>query len=149
MGELEKKIAGDLKMSIKTKDAARTSTLRMVTASIQNAEIEKQVKGLEDGDVIKIISGQMKQRLDSIESFKKGNRPDLVEKESKELDILKSYLPEQLDEKKIEATVKRIVSETGAASKSEFGKVMKLAMEELKGKADGKTVSSIVQKLLG
>lgn len=149
MGKFEKRIAEDLKISIKSRDAIRTSTLRMVIASMQNAAIEKQVKELEDEDVIKIISKQVKQRLDSIESFEKGGRQDLAEKETKELDILKAYLPEQLDEKKIEAVVKKIISETGAASKSDFGKVMKLVMEELKGKAEGKTVSSVLQKLLG
>ena len=148
MGKLEKRIAGNLKESIKTKKALSTSTLRMINASIHNTAIEKQVKELEDGDVIKIISKQAKQRLDSIESFKKGDRADLVEKETKELEILRSYLPEQLDERKIEEIVKGIISETGAASKSEFGKVMKLSMEQVKGKADGKIVSSVVQKLL-
>jgi hypothetical protein len=148
MGKLEKRIAEDLKESIKNKDAVRTSTLRMVTASIQNVAIEKKLKELDDGDVLKIISKKVKQALDSIESFKKGERADLVEKETKELSILKTYLPEQLDEKKVEEVVKKIISETGVSSKSEFGKLMKLSMEQLKGKADGKTVSSILQKLL-
>jgi len=148
MACLEKRIADDLKKSIKAKDALRTSTLRMITASIQNMTIEKRLKNLEDSDVLKIISKQVKQHLDSIESFKKGGRPRLAEKEAKELDILKSYLPKQLGEKEIEDVIKKVVSESGAHSKSDFGKVMKLSMEELRGKADGKTVSSIVQKLL-
>lgn len=148
MGKLEQKIADNLKSSIKAKDAIRTSTLRMITASIKNLQIEKQKETLEDADVLKIISKQVKQRMDSIESFKKGGRSDLVEKETKELEILKSYLPEQLDEKAIEDIVKKTISESGVTSKSEFGKVMKLAMAEIKGGADGKTVSSIVQKLL-
>ncbi len=148
MGELEKRIAEDLRNSIKNKDEIRTSTLRMITASTQNLAIEKKQKELKDDDVLKIISGQVKQHQDSIESFKKGGRQDLVEKETKELGILKSYLPEQLGEAQIEEIVRKVISETRASSKSDFGKVMKLSMEGLKGRADGKLVSSIVQKLL-
>jgi len=148
MGKLEKRIAKDLKGSIKNKAKIQTSTLRMVTASIQNLAIEKRVDELEDGDVLGIIKKQVKQRHDSIESFKKGNRADLVEKETKELEILKSYLPAQLSEKEIEDMVKKAISQAGATSKSDFGNVMKICMQELKGRADGKAVSSIVQKLL-
>jgi len=148
MGNLEKRIAGDLKGSIKNKDVIRTSTLRMITASMQNLAIEKKGEALDDADILKIIAKQVKQHQDSIESFKKGKRDDLVEKETKELEILKSYLPEQLDEKDVEEIVKNVISQTGASSKSEFGNVMKLSMQELKGRADGKTVSSVVQRLL-
>ena len=148
MGKLEQKITNDLKDSIKNKDQLRTSTLRMMIASMKNLAIEKKVGALEDQDVIKVLSKQAKQRNDSIESFKKGDRADLAEKETKELKILKSYLPEQLGEDKIEEIIKKIIAETGARSKSDFGKVMKLTMQELKGQADGKLVTSIVQKLL-
>ena len=148
MGDLEKRIAKDLKESVKNRHAIRTSTLRMIIASMQNLAIEKKQEGLEDADILKIIAKQAKQHEDSIESFKKGKRDDLVEKETKELEILKSYLPEQLDEKKIEEIVRGVISQTGASSKSDLGKVMKMSMEELKGRADGKTVTSIVQKLL-
>ncbi|MBC8473230.1 MAG: GatB/YqeY domain-containing protein [Candidatus Omnitrophica bacterium] len=148
MGKLENKLADDLKGSIKSRDQVKTSTLRMVIASMQNLVIEKQVKELEDGDVLKIISKQVKQHLDSIESFKKAERQELVEKEAKELEILRSYLPEQLSPEKIEEIVKKAISETGASSKADFGKVIKHAMQELKGQADGKTVSAAVQKML-
>ncbi len=148
MGKLEQKISNDLKVSIKNKNRIRTSTLRMIIASLRNLAIEKKTEGLEDQDVIKILSKQVKQRNDSIESFKKGGRADLVEKETKELEILKSYLPEQLSEDKIEEIIKKVMAETGASSKSDFGKIMKLSMQELKGQADGKLVTSIVQKLL-
>ena len=148
MCKLEKRIANDLKGSIKNKDATRTSTLRMITASMQNLAIEKKTNELKDADVIKIISKQAKEHRDSIESFKKGNRTDLVEKETKELSILKSYLPKQLGEKELEEIVKKVISETGASSKADFGKVMTLIMQEIKGQADGKIISSLVQKLL-
>ena len=148
MDTLEKRIAEDLKESIKNKDEIRKDTLRMITASIQNIAIEKQSKEVKDEDILKIILKQVKQHNDSIESFKKGNRADLVEKEEKELKILKTYLPEQVSEEKITEIVKKIISQTSASSKSDFGKVMKLTIEELKGAANGKTVSSVVQKLL-
>lgn len=146
MADIEKRIRGDLKESIKNKDAMRTSTLRMVTASVENLLIEKREKELTDGDVLKIISRQIKQHLDSIESFKKGGRNDLVEKETKELEILKSYMPEQLGEEEIEKITREIISRAG--SDTEFGSIMKLVMQEVKGRADGKLVSSVVQKLL-
>ena len=120
----------------------------MITASIQNIAIEKQSKEVKDEDILKIILKQVKQHNDSIESFKKGNRADLVEKEEKELKILKTYLPEQVSEEKITEIVKKIISQTSASSKSDFGKIMKLTMEDLRGAANGKTVSSVVQKLL-
>jgi len=148
MGSLHKKIAEDLKDSVKRKDGICTSTLRMLTADIKNLAIEKKSDELDDDQVIKIIAKQVKQHRDSIEVFKKGNRDDLVEKEAKELEILKSYLPEQLTEQEIGEVVRKVIDQSGATSKSDFGKVMKLSMQELKGCADGKTVSSVVQRLL-
>jgi len=148
MGKLEKKISEDLRSSIKSKDALRTSTLRMITAAVQNLLIEKKTDGLDDSDVLKIITKQVKQHQDSIENFKKGNRLDLVEKEEKELTILQSYMPEQLSEKELETIVKKVIADTGAKSKSDFGNIMKVVMQETKGKADGKATSAIVQKLL-
>lgn len=148
MGNIGNKISSDLKESIKNKDVLRTSTLRMLTASIQNLLIEKKAKELEDGDTLKIIARQIKQRQDSIESFKKGNRMDLAEKEAKEMEILKTYMPEELGEVEIKNIIQRIISQTGASSKSDFGNVMKAVMQETKGRADGKLVSSMVQQLL-
>ncbi|MFH1782818.1 MAG: GatB/YqeY domain-containing protein [Candidatus Omnitrophota bacterium] len=147
MVTLQEKLAEDLKTSIKNKDALRTSTLRMLIASIQNLSIEKKGK-IEDADVQKILAKHIKQHQDSIESFKKGNRNDLVEKEEKEQAILKSYMPEELPKEEIEKIIKSIISEIGATSKSDFGKVMKLAMEKAGPRANGKIVSGIVQALL-
>lgn len=145
---LSKKIAEDLKQSIKNKDTVRLSTIRMVVAAIKNLAIEKKTEVVDDGDVLKIIAKQVKQHHESIDSFKKGGREDLVEKEVKELEILKRFLPEQLSEEKIFEVIQRIVTETGASSNKDFGNVMKLSMEELKGRADGKIISSTVKKLL-
>jgi len=148
MGTIEKRLANELRESMKNKDTLRTSTLRMLIASIQNLLIEKKASELDDGDVLKIIARQVKQRHDSIESFKKGGRADLVEKETKELEILKSYLPEELGEDAIRKIAQQAISQTGASSRSDFGNVMKIVMQETKGRADGKLVSSVVQILL-
>jgi uncharacterized protein len=148
MGNIGNRIAADLKESIKNKDALKTSTLRMLIASMQNLQIEKKAKELEDGDVLNIIARQIKQRRDSIESFKKGNRMDLAEKEEKEFEILKTYMPQGLSEDEVKNIIQKIISRTGAASKSDFGNIMKAVMQETKGRADGKMVSSLVQRLL-
>ncbi|MFH1478746.1 MAG: GatB/YqeY domain-containing protein [Candidatus Omnitrophota bacterium] len=144
---LEEKIKNDIIQSMKSKDVLRTSTLRMLNAAMKNLSIEKQ-KGLDDPDILKIISRQLKQHQDSIESFKKGNRPDLVEKEEKELEILKSYMPEELSEEEIKTVVQKAISDIGASSKADFGKVMKECMQRLGSQTDGKIVSKIAQGLL-
>ena len=148
MGELSRRIAADMKESIKNRDEIRTSTLRLLTAAMQNMAIEKRQKELDDTDIVKAISTQIKQRKDSVESFKKGARNALAEKETKEQKILESYLPAQISEKEIEELVRRVIHDIGASSKSDFGKVMKICIQESKGRADGKTVSALVQKLL-
>jgi uncharacterized protein YqeY len=97
---------------------------------------------------MQILSRQIKQHKESIEQFKKGNRPDLADKEASELSILESYMPAQMSEDEVVAIVKTAISETGAIAKSETGKVMKAVMEKARGRVDGKTVNQIVMKLL-
>jgi uncharacterized protein YqeY len=146
--EMAKKIENDFKNALKEKDTVTVSTLRMVKAAIHNKEIEKRGEKLQEAEVVKIITKQVQQHQDSIEQFKKGGREDLVEKETKELEILKRYLPPQLSAQEITAIVKKIIAEVGAQGKADFGKVMKQVMAELKGKADGKVVNQIVSDLL-
>jgi len=147
--QIREKIEDDFKQALKKRDKITISTLRMLKAAIQNKEIEKKGEKLQDGEVIKIIAKQVQQHQDSIEQFTKGQRQELVEKETRELEILKKYLPEQLSPEEIADVVKRIITETGAKGKPDFGKVMKLAMAELGGKADGKLVGQIVSTQLG
>jgi len=147
--EMREKIEGDFKQALKKRDKIIISTLRMLKAAIQNKEIEKKGEKLQDGEVIKIIARQVQQHQDSIEQFKKGKRQELVEKEAGELEILKKYLPEQLSPEEIAGVVKRVITETGAKGRPDLGKVMKLAMAELGGKADGKLVSQIASAQLG
>lgn len=142
------KLNADLKKAMKEKDATRTSVIRLLKTAINNKMIEQKVNELKDADVIVLIRKDVKRHQDSIEQFKKGGRDDLVQKEEAELKILKSYLPKEASPEEIKEIVKNIIEETGASGKKDFGKVMKAAMEKLKGTCDGKTVSSIVNELL-
>ncbi len=145
---LEERLLEDLRSAIKTKDTIRTSTLRMVKASMERFAIEKQIKNLEDRDIIRLIAKQIKQHEDSIESFQKGNRLDLVEKEKQELEILKSYMPQEISQDELIKIAQDKIKALGANSASDFGRVMKAVMEELKERADGKRVSQIVNEQL-
>lgn len=146
---LEKKINDDLKGAMKEKKTIKIETLRMLKAEIKNVTISKKGTPLEDKDVFQIISKQIKQHHDSIETFSKGGREDLAEKEKQELEILQSYLPKQLSKEEVVSIVKQAIVETGAASRSDMGKVMKVVMEKVRGAAEGKLVSQIVAEQLG
>ncbi|MBL7071764.1 MAG: GatB/YqeY domain-containing protein [Candidatus Omnitrophica bacterium] len=145
---LIEKINADIKQAMKEKDAVRLSTLRLLKAAINNKMIELKIDELKESDIIALIRKDIKRHQDSIEQFKKGMRDDLASKEEIELKILKSYMPKEVSPEKIRGAVKKIIEETGASGKKDFGNVIKKAMEKLKGSADGKTVSSIVGELL-
>lgn len=138
------KVDEDLKQAMRERDEVRMNTLRGIKSSVKMLLIEKIKKEATDEEVITVLQKQVKQRKDSIEEFKKGNRQDLVQKEERELKILESYLPAQLSQAEVEAIINKILTSSGATGKSEMGKVMKLVMEETKGRADGKLVSSLV-----
>ena len=138
------KIAADMKEAMRAKEAARLSTLRLLKSAIEYHKIEKKQEKIFDADVVTVIKKQVKQRQDSIESFEKGGRADLVEKEKAELAILKSYLPEELSAAEIEDIVKATITETGASTKADMGKVMKAVQAKTAGRADNRMVSQIV-----
>jgi uncharacterized protein len=144
---LKDKIDADLKYSLKNKETAKVSTLRFLKSAMQNMAIEKK-KDLEDEEIISVIKKQVKQRKDSVESFKKGNRMDLVDKEEKELRILEEYLPEELSREDVAFLIKEAIRESGAASIKDMGNVIKLVMAKAKGKADGSMVSFVVKEEL-
>ena len=146
--KLEEKINSDLKQALKDKKEGVVSTLRMLKAAIESLSIERKRAELKDEDVAKLVRTQIRRRKESIEQFTKGKREDLAEKEKRELDILKVYMPEELGEEELKKIAREAIAESGAASKSEMGKVMKVMMGKVKGRADGKTVSSIVSGLL-
>lgn len=147
---LKQKLREDLKLSMLAKDELKTSVLRLLLSAINYYEIQKGGAGYEatDEDVLTIIQQQVKQRRDSIEQYKAGNRQDLADKEQKELEILQTYLPEQLSNEEIKKLVIEAIKETGAQSVQDMGKVMGALIPKVKGKADGTLVSQIVRTQL-
>jgi uncharacterized protein YqeY len=145
---LKEKIIADMTAAMKAKDAARTSTLRMLKAAITNREKEGGGE-IGDEDVSKLLRSQLKQRRDSVEQYAAAGRQDLADKETVEIGIIESYLPQAATEFEIEQAVAAAVAETGATSMKEMGTVMKAAMAKLAGKnADGRLVSEMVKKKL-
>jgi len=145
---LEEKILNDYKEAMKSKDSVKISTVSFLRSAMKNLAIEKKQDKLEDSEIIQIIKKQVKQRQDSIEQFKKGGREDLAGKETKELDILKSYLPEELPTDEVKKIVEEAVTATGASGPKDMGKVMKEVMANVAGRADGKLISQLVKERL-
>jgi hypothetical protein len=145
---LKDKINLDLKDAMKSGDKIKLETIRSVRALILEFEKSGAGKELTAEDEVKMLSTAVKKRKDSIEQFRNAGREELASKEEKELEILLSYLPKQLSEDEIASKVKQIASEIGAKAKEDFPKLMPLVMKELKGKADGKLVKTIVENFL-
>jgi uncharacterized protein YqeY len=144
---LQEKLMTDLREAMKSGDKIRLEVLRMVRASIKNAEIAQQ-KSLDDPDILGIIAKEGKQRRESIAEFKKANRQDLVDKEEAELAILLEYLPEQISREEIVATARQVIEEVEARGPGDKGKVMQKLMPQLKGKAEGREINEVVTELL-
>jgi uncharacterized protein len=146
---LKETIVTDMTAAMKASDKARTSTLRMVKAALQNREIEKG-GALDDDELMKLLRSLVKQRRDSIEQYEKGGRQDLVDKEKAEVVVIEAYLPQAASQDEIDQAVAAAIAETGAASMKDMGKVMKAAQAGLAGKnADGHALSEIVKAKLG
>jgi hypothetical protein len=147
MGDLTNQIRADLTESMKARDAERTSTLRMLQASLKNEQINVGHE-LSDEEAMIVIRKAVKQRIDSIEQFTKANRLEMAAKEQSEMNLLKTYLPQELSDSEVESVLREIIATTGAASKKDLGKVMKEATARLKGRAEGKRIQEIVARLL-
>src|ERR1700749_345430 len=147
---LQKRIDEDLKDAMRATDAARLSVLRLLKAALKNAAIEKVgAEGeLNDADAIVVIRKQVKQRQDSIESFEKGDRADLAEKEKDEIAVLNNYLPQSISAEELQRIVAETIAEVGATSRAQMGGVMKALQSKVAGRADGKTLSTEVQRQL-
>ena len=149
---LKKKIDEDIKQALKSKDSLRLSVLRMLKSEIKYQEIDKGSE-LSNDEVISVLSSSIKKRKDSIEQFEKGGRDDLVSQEKAELAVVLRYMPEQLTEEKLSEIISQAIKEANAAGPSDLGRVMKLIMPQIKGKADGKMVNQVVssqfQALIG
>jgi len=145
---LEDRLLNDYKEALKSKDAIKVSTITFLRAAMQNLAIDKKKEKLDDADVITVIRKQIKQRQDSIEQFKKGNRKDLADKEEKELELLKGYLPKEFSPEEIRGMIEEVVAATGASGIKDMGKVMKEVTQKASGRADGKMVSELVRERL-
>ncbi len=145
---LEEKILNDYKEAMKARDTLKSSVLSFLRADMINLAIAKKKKVLDDSEVISVIKKQIKQRQDSIEQFKNGNRPDMADKETKELEILKSYLPPELSADEVKKIIEEVISATGAKEMKDMGKVMKEVTAQIAGRADGKLVSDLVKGIL-
>jgi uncharacterized protein YqeY len=144
---LQQKLTDDLKQAMKAGDTVKRSVIRLVMAAIKNAEITKQ-KALEDGDILGVIAKEIRQRKESIEAFKEGNRPELVANEEAEMAILEAYMPAQMSRDEIIAEARKVIAEVGAESIRDKGKVMPKLIANLKGKADGREINEVVSELL-
>ena len=145
---IKQKLNDDLKHARKDRDKLRCSTIRLLVAAIQNAEIAKRAP-LEETELLGIIAKEARQHKESIDAFKQGNRQDLVAHEEAGLAILNEYLPEQISREEIIAAARQVINEVGAQGLQDKGKVMSQLIPRLKGKADGREINAVVTELLG
>jgi len=146
--DLKQKLTDDLKQAMRDGDKVRRSVIRLAMAAIKNAEIARQAT-LDDTDILGIIAKEARQRQESIDAFRQGNRQDLVAQEEAELAVLKEYLPRQMTREEIIAAARQVIAEVGAQGPGDKGKVMPQLIAQLKGKADGREINAIVTELLG
>jgi uncharacterized protein YqeY len=142
------KLAADIKAAMIAKDADKLSALRMLKSAIGYAQIEKKNENLPDADLIAIVQKEVKKRRDSVEAFEKAGRTELAAKELQEITILEAFLPKALTPEELTVMVKEIIKETGATSKKDMGSVIKAVQAKAAGKADGKSISTLVTSLL-
>lgn len=138
----------DMKEAMKAKDKERLSAIRLLRNELKNASINQR-KDLSRDDEIDVLSSAAKRRKESIQAYKEAGRDDLVNKEQKELDIIQSYLPQPLSRNELESIIDHAISESGAESVKDLGKVMPIVMQQVKGRADGKQVNQLVRDKLG
>jgi uncharacterized protein YqeY len=149
---LKDRISEEIKSAMKAKDKIRLETVRGIKKAILEKEVALRPKGqdsLTEEQEIELLVQQAKQRRDSIEQYQQAGRDDLAQKEAQELAIIESYLPEQIDDEKLNSILDEIITSVGAISAKDLGKVMGVAMKQLKGKADGKKIQALVKNKLG
>jgi uncharacterized protein YqeY len=147
---LQQRVDSDLKGAMRAKDATKLNVLRMLKSALKYAAIAKSdaEAELSDAEAVQVIRKQAKQRQDSIESFEKGGRAELADKEKEELTILNTYLPQGMSPDELAKVVRETIAELGATSKAQMGAVMKALLTKTGGRADGKTLSSEVARQL-
>ncbi|MEO6813736.1 MAG: GatB/YqeY domain-containing protein [Ginsengibacter sp.] len=146
---LEQKVMTNLKAAMLAKDEKSLRSLRAIKSAIINAKTAEGFSGeIKEDDEIKMLQKLVKQRKDSLEIYEKQNREDLAVKEREEIEIIEKFLPKQMGEEELKEIISKIVNETGASSHADMGKVMGIANKQLAGKADGKTIATIVNRML-
>jgi len=145
MATLKERVDEELKQAMRSKDELTTSVLRMLKSAVKYKEVEPGGKPLDDGGVLKVIATLIKQRRDSVEQFRAGGRPELADKEEREIALLKKYLPAQLSSVELTALVHSAVITSGAKGPKDMGAVMKVLSPQVQGRADGKAVSEAVK----
>lgn len=146
---LEEQVMKEMKTAMLAKDEKSLRSLRAIKAAIIVAKTAEGAHGvLKEEDEVKMLQKLVKQRKDSLEIFEKQNRPDLAQKEKEEIEVIEKFLPKQLSAEELKDIISGIIKETGASSPADIGKVMGAANKQLAGKADGKTIASVVKELL-
>src|SRR5213078_3705074 len=141
-------LSQEIKTAMLAKDADRLSTLRLLKSAVGYAQMERKAETLSEADFVTVVQKEVKKRRDAIEQFEKGGRPELAEKERKEIPVLETFLPKALSPEELEQMVKATIQELGATSKKEMGPVIKAVQAKAVGRADGKSISGLVGKLL-
>ena len=145
---LQQAIQDEIKKAMLAKDSDRLGTLRLLKSAIGYVQIERKTDSLPDADVVTVIQKEVKKRRDSVEQYEAGNRPDLAAKEKQEIDVLEAFLPKPLAPDELEQLIRATIQELGASSKKEMGAVIKAVQAKAAGRADGKSISTVVGKLL-
>jgi uncharacterized protein YqeY len=144
---MKERLNEDLKAAMKNKDFTRRDSLRNLQAAIKQVEIDQRIE-MDDEAVIKVLMSEAKKRRESIEAYERAARSDKAENERLELQLIESYLPQQLSRDEIRVIAQAVITEIGAASPKDIGKVMAVIMAKVKGKADGRVVSEVIRELL-
>ena len=144
---LKETLMQDLKTAMKNKDKRTKDTITMVRAAIKQKEVDERVE-LDDDGVIQVIAKEIKERRGSIEEFQKAGRDDLVDSTKAEIDVLLNYMPEQLSEEELEKLIRKVMEENNITEKKQMGLLMKSIMPKVQGRADGKAVNAIVNRIL-
>lgn len=144
---LKETLANDLKTAMKEKDTIRKNTVQMVRAAILQVEKDQKIV-LDDADVIDVVARELKRRKDSLPDFIRSGRQDLVDNINREIEVLSQYMPEQMPDNELEELVRNAINEVGATTIRDIGKVMKVILPKVKGKADGSKVNSLIRRIL-
>lgn len=145
--DIQERVSSEMVKAAKDKDKETLSALRMIKSALHNREIDLKDQ-FGEKEILQVLSSMIKQRKDSVEQFRNGGRPELAQKEEKEIEVIRRFMPEQMSEEEIQAEIENAIKEVGAEGVRDMGKVMKILMPRLTGKADGKAVGEAVKARL-